>query len=45
MSGPHARDAKRILEGQDLQKAAEVCPQLIAFLNTIIELSGGDPLG
>ena len=37
-----ARDAKRILEGQDLKNAAQVCPELRAFLNTILGLCGGD---
>lgn len=38
------RDAKRILEGQDLKKAAAVCPELKAFLNTILSLCGGDEI-
>lgn len=38
------RDASRILEGKDLATAASVCPELKAFLNTIIKLSGGTPL-
>jgi hypothetical protein len=38
------RDANRILEGQNLSVAAEQCPELKAFLNTIIKLSGGTPL-
>jgi len=38
------RDANRILEGQDLIVAANACPELKAFLNTIMRLSGGDPL-
>jgi hypothetical protein len=39
-----ARDANRILRGRDLSVAASQCPELKAFLNTIIRLSGGDPL-
>ena len=39
------RDANRILLGQDLTVAAERCPELKAFLNTILTLSGGQPLG
>lgn len=35
------RDATRILQGQDLTIAAEECPELKAFLNTILELCGG----
>jgi len=38
------RDAKRILEGQDLGVAASECPELRAFLNTILTLSEGDPI-
>lgn len=38
------RDAKRILEGKDLSVAAVACPELRAFLNTILTLCGGDPL-
>jgi hypothetical protein len=38
------RDAKRILEGKDLSVAAEACPELRAFLNTILTLCEGDPL-
>ncbi|HEY2406944.1 MAG TPA: DUF4276 family protein [Polyangiaceae bacterium] len=34
------RDAKRILEGKDLARAAAVCPELKSFLNRILELSG-----
>jgi len=37
-----ARDAKRILEGQNLMEAAAVCPELKAFLNTILSLCGGE---
>ena len=39
-----ARDANRILRDQDLTVAAGRCPELKAFLNTIIRLSGGTPL-
>jgi Domain of unknown function (DUF4276) len=35
------RDANRILRGKDLGLAASQCPELRAFLNTIITLSGG----
>jgi len=35
------RDAKRILQGKDLSIAAAACPELRAFLNTILRLSGG----
>ncbi len=38
------RDANRILRGQDLTKSAEKCPELKAFLNTILTLCGGEPL-
>ncbi len=38
------RDANRILRGKDLTVAASVCPELKAFLNTILTLSGGKPL-
>ena len=38
------RDAKRILEGKDLAYAASKCPELKAFLNTILTLSGAQPL-
>ena len=36
------RDAKRILQGKDLNVAAAACPELKAFLNTILTLCGGD---
>lgn len=36
------RDAKRILQGQDLLIAANACPELKAFLNTILSLSEGE---
>jgi hypothetical protein len=35
------RDANRILRNKDLAIPAAQCPELKAFLNTIIELSGG----
>jgi hypothetical protein len=35
------RDANRILQGKDLAIAAAACPELKAFLNTILGLSGG----
>lgn len=35
------RDANRILRGKDLSIAAGQCPELRAFLNTILTLSGG----
>lgn len=38
------RDAKKILEGKDLSIAAEACPELKAFINTILTLCDGDPL-
>jgi hypothetical protein len=38
------RDANRILRGKDLGVAANSCPELKSFLNTIITLSGGTPL-
>ena len=38
------RDAVAILRGQDLSISAEKCPELKAFLNTILTLSGGEPL-
>jgi hypothetical protein len=38
------REAGRILDGQDLTIAANTCPELKAFLNTILRLSGGEPL-
>jgi hypothetical protein len=37
-----ARDAKRILDGENLMDAAVVCPELKAFLNTILSLCGGE---
>lgn len=38
------RDANRILRNKNLAIAADKCPELKAFLNTIITLSGGSPL-
>lgn len=38
------RDAGRILSGNDLLLAANSCPELKAFLNTILTLCGGTPL-
>ena len=38
------RDANRILAKQDLTIAAAACPELKAFLNTILTLSGGQPI-
>lgn len=35
------RDANRILKDQDLSISANKCPQLKAFLNTILSLCGG----
>jgi hypothetical protein len=35
------RDAKRILERNDLLVSAQACPELKAFLNTILSLCGG----
>jgi len=37
-----ARDAKSILDGQNLMDAAVVCPELKAFINTILSLCGGE---
>ena len=38
------RDAGRILDGKDLTVAAKKCPELKAFLNTILTLSGAECL-
>lgn len=38
------RDASRILKDQDLTVAAMQCPELRAFLNTILTLCAGQPL-
>jgi len=35
------RDAKAILEGQDLALSAAQCPELKAFQNTLLSLAGG----
>ena len=37
-------DGGRILEGKDLAYAASKCPELQAFLNTVLTLSGAEPL-
>lgn len=39
-----ARDARRILRDNDLAVAARACPELRSFLNTILQLCGGDCL-
>ena len=36
------RDAKRILKDNDLLVSAKACPELKAFLNTILSLCGGE---
>jgi hypothetical protein len=36
------RDAKKILEGQDLLVSARQCPTLKSFINTILSLCGGN---
>jgi hypothetical protein len=38
------RDAHRILRDKDLSRAAAQCPELKAFLNTILTLNGGQPM-
>lgn len=38
------RDANRILEGKDLAVAADRCPELKAFLNTILRLNNAELL-
>lgn len=38
------RDAKRILEENDLLMSANACPELKAFLNTILTLCGDNPI-
>lgn len=35
------RDGMKILQGKDLLISANACPELKAFLNTILQLSGG----
>ncbi|MEG4361477.1 DUF4276 family protein [Microcoleus sp. C2C3] len=37
-----ARDAKSILDGEDLMDAAKKCTELKDFLNTILKLCGGE---
>ena len=37
-------DAQKILAGQDLTIAANACPELKSFLNTILTLCGGEQL-
>jgi Domain of unknown function (DUF4276) len=39
-----SRDANRILTGKDLTLAANQCPELKAFLKTLVDLCGGGPL-
>lgn len=39
-----ARDGARILRGQDLTVAADACPELKSFLNTILSLCQAEPL-
>lgn len=39
-----ARDAGRILRGKDLAVSAARCPELKSLLNTILTLSGGEPI-
>jgi hypothetical protein len=38
------RDAARILRGQDLSVTVAACPELRAFLNTILTACGGQPV-
>ena len=38
------RDAMRILKGKDLTVAIDSCPELKAFINTIIRLCNGDEI-
>jgi len=38
------RDARRILQGKDLLVAAQACPELKSFLNTVLALCGGAPV-
>jgi len=38
------RDASRILRGKDLLDSAQACPELKAFLNTILNLCGADAI-
>ena len=37
-------DGAKILNGQDLAIAAAACPELKAFLNTLLDLADGEPL-
>jgi hypothetical protein len=37
-------DGTAILQGQDLAIAAAACPELMAFLTTVVTLSGGTGL-
>lgn len=39
------RDASRILKNQDLAVAARACPELRAFIDTILTQCGAQPLG
>jgi hypothetical protein len=38
------RDARKILSQNDLAVAIKACPELKAFVNTILRLSGGEVL-
>ena len=38
------RDAQRILRENDLLVSANACPELKAFLNTILGLCGGEAI-
>jgi len=38
------RDAKRVLNGQDLAQSINSCPELKAFVNRILGLCGGQPI-
>jgi hypothetical protein len=38
------RDALAILKGKDLLVSANACPELKAFLNTLLQLAGGQPI-
>jgi hypothetical protein len=39
-----ARDATRILRGQDLIVSIAACPELRSFVNTILKICGGQPV-
>jgi hypothetical protein len=39
-----SRDANRILTGKELTVAANKCPELKAFLNTILTLTDANPI-